>query len=50
MQIKLNHILFLGFTLISMVPVIFLAWWMQQSALDKEIKAVEEKHLLVARN
>ncbi len=50
MHIRLNHILFLGFTLISMVPVILLAWWMQQSALDKEIKAVKEKHLLVARN
>jgi len=49
-RIKLHHILFLGFTLISAIPVIFLATWVQQSALNKEIAAVREKHLLLARN
>lgn len=32
------------------MPVLFLASWVQQSALQKEIASVEEKHLLVARN
>lgn len=49
-RISLKHILFFGFTLISIIPVIFLTAWVQQSALDKEVAAVQEKHLLVARN
>ena len=49
-RIRLHHILFLGFTLISAVPVVFLATWVEQSALEKEVNAVAEKHLLVARN
>lgn len=49
-RIKLNHILFIGFTLISAVPVLFLAVWVQSSALNKEVAAVSEKHLLIARN
>ena len=49
-KIKLHHILFVGFTLISTVPVIILAVWVQQSALNTEIAAVREKHLLLAQN
>jgi len=49
-RIRLHHILFLLFTLISSVPVLFLTSWVQQSALDKEVAAVTEKHLLVAHN
>ena len=32
------------------MPVLFLSGWVQQSALQKEIDAVQEKHLLVAQN
>ncbi|MCZ6474329.1 MAG: PAS domain S-box protein [SAR324 cluster bacterium] len=49
-RVRLHNILFLCFTLISAVPVLFLSVWVQRSALDKEIAAVEEKHLLLARN
>lgn len=49
-NLKLHHILVVCFTLISAVPVLFLAIWVQRSALEKEIAAVEEKHLLIARN
>jgi len=49
-KIKLHHLTFIAFTLIASVPVFFLAAWVQQSALDKEVKAVAEKHLLVAQN
>jgi len=49
-DIKLHYVLFICFTLISSVPVLFLASWVQQSALEKEVSAVKEKHLLVAQN
>ena len=49
-RISLKHILFIIFTLIASLPVLILAVWVEQSALDKEISSVEEKHLLVARN
>ena len=48
--IKLHHVLFVAFTLISSVPVLILNNWVQQSALDKEVADVQEKHLLAARN
>ena len=50
MKIKLHYVLFIGFTLISSIPVLFLTSWVQRSALEKEVEAVKEKHLLVARN
>lgn len=46
----LRNILFIGFLIISIVPVLLLATWAQKTALNKEIAAVEEKHLLLARN
>lgn len=49
-RIRLKYILFITFTLIASLPVLFLAGWVQESALDKEISSVKEKHLLVARN
>ncbi|WP_455375892.1 ATP-binding protein [Kaarinaea lacus] len=49
-RIRLKHVLFLTFTLIASLPVLILAVWVEQSALDKEIAAVKEKHLLVAHN
>jgi len=49
-RIRLKHVLFLTFTLIASVPVLFLAVWVEHSALSKEIAAVKEKHLLVAHN
>ena len=49
-RIRLHHVLFLAFTLISVVPVVFLTIYVQRTALDKEFAAVEDKHLLLARN
>jgi diguanylate cyclase (GGDEF)-like protein len=49
-RIRLHIILFLLFTLISSVPVLILAGWVEESALSKEVAAVKEKHLQVARN
>lgn len=49
-KVRLHHLLFLGFTLISTVPVFFLAAWTQKSAIEKEYTAIEDKHLLLAKN
>ena len=49
-RLGLRLILFVGFTLVSAVPVLFLAYWVQETALGKEVDAVKEKHLLVAHN
>jgi diguanylate cyclase (GGDEF)-like protein len=49
-RIRLKYILFITFTLIASMPVLFLAGWVQESALDKEVDSVKEKHLLVAKN
>ena len=46
----LRVVLFTALVLISTVPVIVLAFWVQQSALRHEIASVTEKHLLIARN
>ncbi len=49
-RFRLKHILFITFTIIASLPVLILAGWVEQSALDKETRSVEEKHLLVAKN
>jgi len=49
-HIKLQYLLFITFTLISSIPVLLLTAWVQQAALEQEIEAVQEKHLLVAQN
>ena len=49
-RLKLRVLLFVAFTLVSAVPVLMLAVWVQHSAYEKEIAAVREKHLIIARN
>lgn len=49
-RIRLKYLLFISFTLIASLPVLILAGWVEESALNKEISSVKEKHLLVARN
>jgi signal transduction histidine kinase len=46
----IKAILFMSFFLIAAVPVILLSAWVERSAVDKEIAAVSEKHLIVAQN
>jgi diguanylate cyclase (GGDEF)-like protein len=48
--IDLQKILFGSFTFVAMVPVLFLGTWVQQNTLKTEIAAVEDKHLLLAKN
>lgn len=47
---RLQLILFAAFVFISAVPVILLAVWVQSDALEKEVRSVTEKHLLIAQN
>ena len=47
---RLRPLLFLSFVLVSLIPVSMLAYWEQQTALEKELATVHEKHLLLAQN
>ncbi|MFT5538774.1 MAG: hypothetical protein ACI82H_000287, partial [Alphaproteobacteria bacterium] len=47
---RLRRVLFAAFTLIATVPVFCLGVWIARDALQREVSAVEEKHLLIARN
>lgn len=47
---RLQLILFSALVFISAVPVFLLAVWVQSDALEKEVRSVTEKHLLLARN
>ena len=49
-SIHLHHVLFIAFTLISIVPVIILSSWIQTAMVDSQKLGVEEKHLLLAQN
>lgn len=46
----LRKLLVVSFILISAIPVLLLAYWVQHSALEKEFEAVNEKHLIIAKN
>jgi diguanylate cyclase (GGDEF)-like protein/PAS domain S-box-containing protein len=47
---RLKYLNFLALTLISTIPVIMLGYWVQETALQKELTAVEDKHLIIAKN
>ncbi|WP_136806566.1 diguanylate cyclase domain-containing protein [Desulfosediminicola flagellatus] len=50
MKIKLRTALFWMFAFSALVPVVFLAIWIQQNAFAQERNSVRERHLLLARN
>ena len=47
---NLRVVLFFAFSLLSVIPVLFLGWWSVDAARDREYAAVKDKHLLVAKN
>lgn len=47
-KIKLRYILTAAFTVVAVVPLMFVGFWVDRTALNKEIDAVREKHLLLA--
>jgi signal transduction histidine kinase/CheY-like chemotaxis protein len=48
--IRLQHLLFLAFTMIAAVPVVALSLWEESVSYQNELDSVRERHLLVARN
>ncbi len=46
----LRKLLFVCFVVVSIVPVSFLEYWVQRRAYQAELSAVEEQHLLLAKN
>ncbi|MGF1611544.1 MAG: ATP-binding protein [Kiloniellales bacterium] len=48
--LRLRTILWVAFTIITLIPVTSLAIWMDRSAYTKEREAALEKHLLLARH
>ena len=49
-RMTMQHVLFFAFTLVAAVPVLTLASWIKHSAVQQQIDAATDKHLLVARN
>jgi HAMP domain-containing protein len=47
---RLQVILFVALVVLSAVPVFLLATWVRTDALEKEVRLVTEKHLLLAKN
>lgn len=48
--LTMRVVLAIAFTMIAIVPSVFLICWVEQTVLENEIEAVEEKHLLLATN
>ncbi len=49
-SLAMQHVLFVAFTAVAAVPVLTLASWVERRAVEQEIDAATDKHLLVARN
>ena len=49
-MMNLRHFLTTVFTLVAVVPAAFLGYWVYDSALRTELAAVQERHLLLAKN
>lgn len=49
-RLGIRSFLFLSLFLIAALPIVVLSLWVERSAVEKEIAAVSEKHLLVAKN
>ncbi len=50
MKNRLRYTLTAMFTLIAIIPVLFIGIWVERSSYLREISSVEEKHLLLAKN
>ena len=50
MKPRLRHLLTAAFILVATLPLLILGTWVTETALEKELSGVSEKHLLLARN
>jgi signal transduction histidine kinase len=49
-KLGMQHVLFVAFTVVAAVPVLTLSSWVERRAVQQEVDAATDKHLLVARN
>ena len=49
-MIRFRTLIALAFIVIAVVPVLMLGGWVANSAFDKELDGVRQKHAVVARN
>ncbi len=47
---RLRHILFLSFGVMTALPLAFFWIWLERSMINQEVAGVSERHLLIARN
>ncbi|RKF15571.1 diguanylate cyclase [Alginatibacterium sediminis] len=50
MKLPIRVILTITMTLIALIPISVFSFWTTNTALEREFEAVEEKHLLLAKN
>lgn len=50
MRFRLRWVLAAAFVVVALLPVGMLAVWVKQTAYDRELAEVRERHLLIARN
>jgi PAS domain S-box-containing protein len=50
LNFRLRNILALAFILIATIPVLLLGAWVENTAMEREVASVSEKHLLLAQN
>ncbi len=50
MNFRLRWVLTAAFVVVALLPVGLLAVWVQQTAYNRELQEVRERHLLIARN
>ncbi len=50
MTLRLRYSLAIAFVVVATVPVLLYGAWVSSTALNKEVEAVRDKHLLLARN
>jgi hypothetical protein len=46
---RLRYTLTATFTIIAIVPILFLGLWVERTSYLRELSSVEEKHLLLAK-
>ena len=47
---RMHYLLFIGFTIVTAVPITVLAYWSNRTSFQIELESVRERHLLVAQN
>jgi signal transduction histidine kinase len=49
-KLDMQHVLFVAFTVVAALPVLTLAFWVQEHAVRQQVEWAADEHLLAARN